>query len=116
MRRSRRLAELAGRSYWRENDARQIVEAWRQSGDPISRFAQRLGIDWRRVSRWARRLEERPREALRFVPVHVAEDRREGLGGAIEIELGRRRVRVSPGFATDDLRRVLAVLEEGVAC
>jgi hypothetical protein len=116
MRRSRRLAELAGRSYWREDDARVIVEAWRQSGDPISGFAQRLGIDWRRVSRWARRLKDRPTEAVRFVPVQVANDRRDGSGGSIEIELDRRRVRVSPGFATDDLRRILAVLEERVGC
>jgi hypothetical protein len=38
-------------------------------------------------------------------------------GASIEIDLGSsRRVRVSPGFATEDLRRVLAVLEEVTPC
>jgi hypothetical protein len=38
-------------------------------------------------------------------------------GSAIEIELGGgRRVRVGPGFDVEDLRRVLAVLEEAARC
>lgn len=65
MGRTRDLTELARRSYWREGDARRIVEAWRQSGEPISRFARGLGLDWRRVSRWATRLEETQQEVMR---------------------------------------------------
>ena len=40
-----------------------------------------------------------------------------GGGSAIEIELwGGRRVRVAHGFEAEDLRRVLAVLEEEARC
>jgi hypothetical protein len=65
MRRAGDLRKLAGRSHWREGDARRIVDAWRQSGEPVSRFAGRLGIDPRRVSRrrrW-RRLPGASRDA-----------------------------------------------------
>lgn len=117
MRRTQDLAEVAGRVYWRESEARQIVDAWRRSGELVSVFAGRLGIDRRRVSRWAARLEPTTDAAFRFVPVRVADDRAEGRGAAIDIELGHgRRVRVSAGFATDDLRRVLAILKEGMSC
>jgi hypothetical protein len=117
MRRSRELADLAERSYWREDDARRIVDAWRESGEPVSLFAGRLGIDPRRVSRWASRLESGNPERLRFLPVRVAADGADGRHASIEIELGQgRRVRVAPGFATDDLRRVLAILDEQRPC
>jgi Helix-turn-helix domain len=117
MRRSSQLADLAGRSYWCEDDARQVVDAWRQSGEPVSRFAGRLRIDPRRVSRWASRFESARAEAVRFLPVRVAAEGVDGRQASIEIEVGQgRRVRVAPGFATDDLRRVLAVLDEPRPC
>lgn len=114
MRRTRDLTELAGRSYWSEGDARRIVQAWRARDEPVSRFAGRLGIDPRRVSRWASRFERSAEATVRFHPVRVAGDDAHGRGDAyIDIEVGHgRRVRVAPGFATEDLRRVLAILEE----
>jgi hypothetical protein len=117
MRKTGDLAELVGRSYWREDDARRIVEAWRKSDEPASVFAGRLGIDPRRVSRWAARLESRHAETMRFLPVRVAAEGSDGRPVWIEIELGHgRRVRVAPGFAADDLRRVVAILEERLPC
>ena len=117
MRRTRNLTELAGRPYWREGDARAIVDAWRQSGHPVSFFAGRLGIDPRRVSRWASRLERSDDATVRFHPVRVAGDDAHRRGDAcIDIEVGGRRVRVAPGFAAEDLRRVLTVLEEWTSC
>ena len=112
------LRALAGRSYWREVDARRIVEGWQKSGEPVSVFAGRLDIDPRRVSRWASRLERSQRAALHFHPVRVAGGDAPGRGDAfIDIEVGRgRRVRVAPGFAAEDLRRVLAVLDERATC
>jgi hypothetical protein len=111
------LAELVGRSYWREDDARRIVAAWRKSGEPASVFAGRLGIDPRRVSRWASRLEAGHAERMRFLPVRVAAEGVDGRHASIEIELGHgRRIRVAPGFAVDDLRRVVAILEERMPC
>jgi hypothetical protein len=63
MRKLRQLQALARRSYWQESDARRIVDAWRRSGETVSRFAGELGLDPRRVSDDLRRvlavLEER---------------------------------------------------------
>jgi len=102
--------------YWREDDARRIVDAWRQGGQPVSVFAAGLGIDPRRVSRWASRLQPPQADTLRFVPVRVADDHADGRV-SIEITLGHgRQVRVPPGFAPDDLRRVLAILDERTSC
>ena len=116
MRRAGDLRKLAGRSYWREDDARRIVDAWRQSGQPVSVFAARLGIDPRRVSRWASRLQPPHADTVHFVPVRVADDHAHGRV-SIEIALGHgRQVRVPPGFAPDDLRRVLAILDERTSC
>ena len=118
MRRPRRdLQALVRRSYWREEDGRQIVEAWRRSGEPVSVFAGGLGIDPRRVSRWATRLNDTG-SPVQFVPVRVATGESDGRRQAcIEIDLGgERRVRVTPGFTSEDLRRVLAVLDEHRTC
>jgi len=118
MRRTQALAAVAKRSYWREGDARQIVDAWQSSGQPLTGFARRLGVDWRRVSRWATRLGQAEATGLRFHPVRVLDAPTPGPGaGSIDIEVGQgRRVRVAPGFAADDLRRVLAVLDESRPC
>jgi transposase-like protein len=115
MRKLRQLQALARRSYWQESDARRIVDAWRRSGETVSRFAGELGLDPRRVSRWAARLDDGTSD-VGFVPVRVAEAPRESRG-PIEIELAPGQyLRVPPGFAADDLRRVLAVLEERTPC
>lgn len=50
----------------------------------MSVFAPRLGIDPQRVSRWARRLDDRPREAFRFVPVRVADDHPDGRANLLD--------------------------------
>jgi hypothetical protein len=51
-----------------------------------------------------------------FHPVRVAGPARSS-GAAIEIDLGTGwRVRVAGGFEAEDLRRVLAVLDDGTPC
>lgn len=112
------VREIARRGYWRETEARAIVEAWRQSGEPLPRFAKRHGIKRGRLGRWASRFKKKsPTTPVRFFPVRLCKGSGDGDGGSpIEIELGNgRRVRVPPGFAVEDLRRVLAALGEG-AC
>jgi hypothetical protein len=95
-------------------------ESWTRGGraaSPVSRFAGRLGIDPRRVSRWASRLESRQADTVRFLPVRVAADGVDGRQASTEIALGHgRHVRVATGFAADDLRRVLAILDERMPC
>lgn len=114
------VRQVAERGYWREPEARVVVEAWRSSGETLARFARRHGVERRRLSRWVGRLE-RVGKALRFHPVRLVKGRPDsesgGSGGPIEIELAEgRRVRVSRGFAAEDLRRVLAVLGEAAHC
>lgn len=115
------VRQVAERSYWRESEARVLVEAWRSSGEPLARFARRHGFEPRRLARWASRLERAADERVRFHPIRLLERQgepdRSGPGAPIEIELTYgRRVCVPRGFEAEDLRRVLAVLGEVAAC
>ncbi len=120
---ARRVAvrQVSERPYWRESEARVLVEAWRSSGETLVRFARRHGFDARRLARWVSRLERVADEGVRFYPVRLlerqAQPERNGGGARIEIELAHgRRVCVPRGFEAEDLRRVLAVLSEVAAC
>ena len=111
-RRDEVVARVAAMAYWRAEDARVVVDAWRRSQQGVGEFARRNGIHPRRLSRWAQQLDVE--EPMRFHPVRwmseegVAE---RGTVEPLEIVLGRgRSVRVPPGFAAEDLRRVLSVL------
>src|SRR2546426_9459492 len=108
MSRKTEVVQVARRRYWQEADARVVVEAWRRSGETLTGFADRHRVDPKRIARWASRLERAKPAAVRFHPVHLAEDGLQSWSGsAIEIELaGRRRVRVAHGFGVEDLRRV----------
>ena len=111
------VLEAAGLRYWREADARVMVEAWRSSGETLSEFAECHRVDPKRIARWASRLGGAEPEAVRFHPVRLAEGPESRSGAAIEIHLvGGRRVRLASGFETEDLRRVLAVLEGAAQC
>ena len=50
------VRRVAGRLYWREADARILVDAWRKSGETLSGFARRQGVERKRLGRWVRRL------------------------------------------------------------
>ena len=105
------VAAVMERPYWREAEARIVVEAWRNSGASLSEFARRHRVEPERVARWAGRLASEA-APVRFHPVRLAGSRE-----AIEIHLvGGQRVRVAPGFEAEDLRRVLAVLDAGPPC
>jgi hypothetical protein len=112
------LRRVAERVYWREADAQILVDAWRNSGESLSWFAKRQGVERKRLARWVRRLEGAAGGPLRFHPVRLVGSLGESGGGApIEIQLaGGHRVRVVHGFQSEDLRRVLAVLGETARC
>lgn len=111
------LREIVGRSYWREADARVIVEAWQQSGETGVAFARRLGVHPGRLWWWASRLRRPEPTAMRFHPVRVASTDTSRREVWMEMDLGNgQRVRVNPGFAAEDLRRVLTVLDEVTSC
>ena len=112
------VARVAALRYWRAPQARVVVAAWRRSGETVRRFAERYGIEARRLSRWAGRLEPED-EAVRFHPVRLV--RGGALGGRgrepLEIVLGAEcTVRLAPGFEAADLERVLRVLGVGAPC
>ena len=44
-------------SYWSENEGRQVVEAWRRSGENATAFARRHGLRAKRLIYWSQRLE-----------------------------------------------------------
>lgn len=107
---------VASRTYWREDEARAVVAAWRASGESLSAFARRRGVERRRIARWLGRLETAP--AMQFHPVRVA-----GIvdatasPAAIEIELpSGERIRLRRGFDADDLRCVFALLGATSSC
>lgn len=126
---ARALAAAAGKSYWREADARPVVRAWRASGEALSTFAARHGLKAARLARWAGRLGRRgverrqPRRAeaeplkLRFHPVELVGNATALETRSIEVVLlDGRRVRVPSGFASEDLERVLRVMEGASRC
>lgn len=114
------LQRVAGQGYWREAEARVVVGAWRRSGEPLSRFAGRCGVDARRIARWASRLGRsvaEPGARVRFHPVRLIGDGSRPGAFTIEVELAHGpRVRLAPGFDQEDLRTVLVVLEATTAC
>lgn len=115
------VKQVAGSRYWRESDARVLVEAWRSSGETLTGFARRHGVQPRRLARWAGRLKGALGDAVRFHRVRLVDrhmDAGSGRSGAsIEIELaGGELVRVPRGFEAEELRRVLAVLGEVAEC
>jgi transposase len=112
------VREVSESRYWREAEARVLVEAWRRSGERVSGFARRHGVEPRRLARWVRRLAGAGEGSVRFHPVRLVERSVEaGAGGPIEIQVaGGRYVRVPRGFESEDLRRVLAVLAEVGRC
>ena len=118
MSRRSEVAQVSRRGYWREAEARVMVEAWRSGGETLPEFAARYGVDPKRIARWASRLQKPQPEAVGFHPVRlVGVEPGNGSGSAIEIDLiGGRRVRLAHGFEAEDLRRVLAVLEGTAKC
>jgi hypothetical protein len=115
------IRRVAGQRYWREAEARVVIDAWQRSGESLSDFSHRHGILRQRLERWARRLGV-SEGRVRFHRVRLVERRRsaeavEASGAPIEIEWGPgRRVRVLPGFAAEDLGRVLEILEGRERC
>jgi hypothetical protein len=102
--------------YWREEDARAVVAAWRASGESVSAFARRHGVQARRIGRWKRRLETAA--PLQFHPVTVTGAVPSSPAAmSIEIELPCGvHIRVPPRFDAEDLRRVVSVLEASASC
>jgi transposase-like protein len=115
------------RDLQKEQDWRERVRRWQQSGESVRAFCRREGLQesaffaWRREL--ARRQEERPTmkhpakaampvKPIRFVPLEVSTKNTVGDFGGVEILWGEGCVvRVRPGFDRHTLAAVLTVLE-----
>jgi transposase-like protein len=71
MKRKADFRRVAERRYWREAEARVVVEAWRSSGETQSGFARRHGVGRGRLTRWVRRLQGAGKGSVRFHPVRL---------------------------------------------
>lgn len=60
--------------YWREADARAVLDAWVASGEAVVPFAGRFGLSPQRLERWRQRLmpETTPEGVVTFFPVMLA--------------------------------------------
>jgi hypothetical protein len=124
--RQRRPEGRARGSRWSEAEAQVVLDEWRRSGESLAGFARQRGVGDQRLRYWIGQLapsrgRDRRSASVRFHPVQLVE----GLGAGrpdsrIEVVLGAgRAVRVPPGFASEDLARVLEVLdgaERGRGC
>ena len=110
------IAAVVGRRYWREAEARMVVEAWRASGESLAGFARRHGVGSQRIAWWARRIDGGTPAPVRFHPVRLA-NLDGGSGAAIEIHLvGGHRVRVPPGSRLRICNGSWTVLDAGTPC
>lgn len=103
------LRRLRGKA--REAHARRVLARFASSGASQAAFCREEGISPTTFSRWLQQfgVDEGSAAGGGFVEVRL--DR--GLSAsAFEIELGAgRRLRIPPGFAVEDLERLLALLD-----
>lgn len=120
-------AKAQREAYWRG-----VLDRWRASGVPKTRFSRREGISPDVLGWWQAQILKRDRarerrtvaaapavgsltQAPAFVPVRVAPASSPSSGAALEVLAGGRVIRVRPGFDAPTLVRVLETLE-GQAC
>lgn len=108
-----------GPKRWSAVRARELLAEAKESGESLSAFAQRQGIDPQRLYSWRRKLDAVKGVAASttseaFVPVRVASEARATPASGFELVLGMGRVvRVGADFDARALMRLVEVLEEG---
>jgi len=111
------IEEAVSNSYWREELARDLLDAQAASGMSLEAFSKRHGLMPERLRRWKRKLKPQAGNAtdLRFLPVHVVEaqpsEEPAQSPSRIELVAGGRVVHVRPGFCEVTLLRLVRLLE-----
>ena len=114
----------------KEQEWRERVQRWQQSGESVRAFCRREGLHESAFFAWRRELTRRrqerqavrterkqvkpstPAKPIRFLPVQVALENRTGDPGGVEILLDAGcAIHVRPGFDRQTLAEVLAILE-----
>jgi transposase-like protein len=90
--RNQRLGK--GTREWTEDDAREALERWRQSGETIAAYARARGVSAPRLYWWRRRLSvaapaAEPRPEIRFAPATIV------------VEAGRVELRLPNGIVVE---------------
>ena len=98
--------------YWRADDAATVLAAAAASGLSVAAFAARHGLRPQRLERWQRQLAAEQPVAETFVEVTLPPVTRRAAGGFEIVLRAGRIVRVSAGFDAEELRRLLAVVDE----
>jgi transposase-like protein len=65
------FSELQGSRPWSEDEARRVIDAWRESGETVAAFARREGLVAHRVYWWRGRLGGGSLPAASLLPVVV---------------------------------------------
>jgi len=113
------MGQGEGSKRWTAAQAREVLAEAKQSGESLSAYAGRHGIDAQRLYSWRRKLEAEKAPALSvpsevFVPVRIASETRGTPACGFEVVVGAGRVvRVGADFDAEALRRLVEVLEEG---
>ena len=107
------VQRIAKQRIWSEAEGKRIVTAWRRSSQSRAAFGRRYGIAVHRLHYWITKAGARGPVTdggpVQFHPVRVLPDRLDA-GGAAPIEI--RVIRVPRGVALEELRAVLAALEQ----
>jgi transposase-like protein len=102
------------RPRWREDDAREVIDALTRSGKPVSEFAAEHGLDPQRVYLWRRRLGARAERTTAFQELVV---RAASARAPFEVTLASgAMVRVPASFENEALVRLLDALVRAGAC
>lgn len=97
---------MAGRKV-RADEATELLAAWERSGEPMSQWCGRRGINWYSLSGYKGWLSTRwEPEAVNFAEV-VADAAGDRTLGRYRVELGDWVVEVDDHFRDDTLRRLL---------
>jgi hypothetical protein len=109
--RDRQFTRILKSRRWRAADAEVVLAAWQASGESVSGFARRHGLDAWRLMRWRVRLSKTT--AIQFHRVKVAKTAEEVASGVgVELVLGGgRRIAVHRGFDATVLAELVRTVE-----
>jgi transposase-like protein len=117
--RSQSSSIYLNRRRWTEEEAKQALTAWAQSGLSLGAFATREGLDAQRLWRWRRKLGTPTAPTFEEIVRQDAVSERDGEPMApaererFEIVLRSGRVvRVPASFDATELRHLLAIVDE----
>jgi transposase-like protein len=100
---------------WTAEQARAALQALESSGEPVTRFCARHGLDAHRVYGWRRRLKRGLVAAPTFVEIVAGETAREEGGFEVLLATGDR-VRVPAVYDVASLGALVAILRGGRRC